>query len=130
MNQQRLAATALAASLSLVTFAEVKASDSRQPELAAASAESGKLARTIKWNPGHYMASYKVLYPDNTLADVQGELNDLRNQDAIVGYRVLIAWSALEDDEGKYTFAVLDDIFNHLKAAYGKPKHMVVVVVP
>jgi hypothetical protein len=46
------------------------------------------------------MASYKVLYPDNTLADVQGELNDLRNQDAIVGYRVLIAWSALEDDEG------------------------------
>jgi hypothetical protein len=120
MNRVRIAAAALVASLLLIAFAQVQAADT----------ESSKSARTIKWNPGHYMASYKVLYPDNTLADVQGELNDLRNQDAIVGYRVLIAWSALEDDEGKYTFSVLDDILNHLKTAYGKPKHMVVVVLP
>jgi hypothetical protein len=91
MNRVRIAAAALVASLLLIAFAQVQAADT----------ESSKSARTIKWNPGHYMASYKVLYPDNTLADVQGELNDLRNQDAIVGYRVLIAWSALEDDEGK-----------------------------
>jgi len=42
----------------------------------------------IKWNPGHYMASDTVLYAGDTIAKVQPEMNDLNNQDAMLGYRI------------------------------------------
>ena len=41
----------------------------------------------IKWNPGHYMASYGVVYGGKSTSFMQWEMNDLNNQDAIIGYR-------------------------------------------
>jgi hypothetical protein len=84
----------------------------------------------VKWNPGHYMASYTTLFPGDTLAKIQGELGDLAGWDNIVGYRALTTWGALEPAPGKYDFSTLDALLNHLRTAYSKPKHLVLVVLP
>ncbi len=81
---------------------------------------------SIKWTPGHYMASYQKIYPGDTMSKVQFEMDDLNNQDAILGYRLYITWGALEPTKGNYNFAVLDAILARLKTAYNKPKRMVV----
>jgi hypothetical protein len=81
---------------------------------------------SIKWNPGHYMASAAVLYRDRTLASVQSEMDDLNNQDAILGYRVWVTWGALEPTQGNYDFSVLDAVLARLKTAYNKPKRLVI----
>jgi hypothetical protein len=81
---------------------------------------------SIKWNPGHYMASDTVIYAGRTIAHVQSEMDDLNNQDAIVGYRAYVSWGALEPTQGNYDFSVLDAILTRLKTAYNKPKRLVV----
>jgi Beta-galactosidase len=85
---------------------------------------------TIKWNPGHYMASGSILYAGDTLTRISGEMADLNGWDQIRGYRVLTTWGALEPSKGKYDFTVLDQIMSRLKTSYGKPKQMVLVVLP
>ena len=90
----------------------------------APSPASGK----IKWNPGHYMASYGVVYGGRSADFMQGEADDLNNQDAIVGYRMLITWGALEPSEGNYDFSAIDSILKRLKTAYNKPKHLVIML--
>ena len=65
---------------------------------------------SIKWNPGHYMASDTVIYAGRTIAHVQSEMDDLNNQDGIVGYRAYVLWGALEPTQGNYDFSVLDAI--------------------
>lgn len=80
----------------------------------------------VKWNPGHYMSSDAVLMAGKTMSYVQGEMDDLNNQDAILGYRVYISWGALEPTMGKYDFSVLDAILARLKTAYNKPKRLVI----
>ncbi len=80
----------------------------------------------IKWNPGHYMASDAVLTAGRTIGYVQQEMDDLNNQDAILGYRVYITWGALEPTQGNYDFSVLDAILTRLKTAYNKPKRLVI----
>jgi len=65
---------------------------------------------SIKWNPGHYMASEGVLYHGGTLASLQSEMDDLNNQDAILGYRVWVTWGLLESTQGNYDFSVLDAV--------------------
>lgn len=70
----------------------------------------------IKWHPGHYMASYTVLGPGETISTIQGELNDLTTSVKtlglpIKGYRVLLEWSAVTDTvKGSYNWALLDSI--------------------
>jgi hypothetical protein len=81
---------------------------------------------SIKWNPGHYMASNTVLYPGKTLSYVQPEMDDLNHQDAILGYRAYVSWGALEPTQGNYDFSVLDSILARLKTGYNKPKHLVI----
>jgi hypothetical protein len=82
----------------------------------------------IKWNPGHYMASYGKILGSSTvsLAPLQPEMDDLNNQDAIVGYRIWITWGALERSQGVYDFSVLDAALARLKTAYNKPKHLII----
>ena len=80
----------------------------------------------VKWNPGHYMSSDAVLMAGKTMSYVQGEMDDLNNQDAILGYRVYISWGALEPTMGNYDFSVLDAILARLKTAYNKPKRLVI----
>src|ERR1700733_3965087 len=63
---------------------------------AAKPAGSVAAAGSIKWNPGHYMASDAVIYAGKTIAQVQSEMDDLNNQDAVVGYRAYVSWGALE----------------------------------
>lgn len=87
-------------------------------------------SHTIKWNPGHYMASDTVLGPGDTLSKVQSEMDDINGWDQILGYRVFISWAALEPTQGAYDFTLLDAILNRLKTQYNKPKRMVVVVLP
>jgi hypothetical protein len=89
----------------------------------------GPSSGKIKWNPGHYMASYGVVYGGGSTGFMQGEADDLNNQDAIVGYRMLIAWGALEPTEGNYDFSAIDSILKRLKTAYNKPKHLVIMLV-
>ncbi|HEX3848626.1 MAG TPA: hypothetical protein VHV81_14680, partial [Steroidobacteraceae bacterium] len=83
----------------------------------------------IKWNPGHYMASYGIVRGGGSSNFVRTEMDDLNNHDAILGYRMLITWSALEPTEGHYDFSVIDAALARLKTAYNKPKRLVVMVV-
>ena len=82
---------------------------------------------SIKWNPGHYMASYQVVKGgDSAMGGMTPEMNDLNNQDAIIGYRMFITWAAIEPSQGKYDFSVIDAVLARLKTAYNKPKHLVI----
>ncbi len=88
---------------------------------------SAAAAGTIKWNPGHYMASYSIVKRGGQVD--QSELNDVLNAPAqIVGFRVFFNWDALESDtQGAYTFSYLDSLIAQLKA---KNKRLVLVVLP
>jgi hypothetical protein len=81
---------------------------------------------SIKWNPGHYMASGTVLYGGRTISSIQSEMDDLNNQDAILGYRVWVTWGALETTQGNYDFSTLDAVLARLKTGYNKPKRLVI----
>ncbi len=91
---------------------------------------TGPTSGKIKWNPGHYMASYGVVYGGraNSYEFMQSEADGLNNQDAIVGYRMLITWGALEPSEGNYDFTAIDFILKRLKTAYNKPKRLVIML--
>ena len=81
---------------------------------------------SIKWNPGHYMASDGVMGAGRTLSYVQAEMDDLNNQDAVLGYRAWFTWGALEPTQGNYDFSVVDAMLARLKTAYNKPKRLVI----
>jgi hypothetical protein len=83
-------------------------------------------SHAIKWNPGHYMASNSVLFTGDSISKVQSEMDDLNNQDAILGYRMFITWGALEPTQGNYDFSTVDAILARLKTAYNKPKRLVI----
>jgi hypothetical protein len=90
-------------------------------------------SHTIKWHPGHYMASGGVLGPGQTIANSQFlpyELEALNNKDAILGYRLLITWAALEPTEGKYDFSQITEVLTYLKTKLNVPKRLVLVVLP
>ncbi len=82
----------------------------------------------IKWNPGHYMASNGVVYGGRSSSFVQSEMDDLNNEDAILGYRMFITWGALEPTQGNYDFSVIDAALTRLKTAYNKPKRLVIML--
>src|SRR5271156_1842532 len=88
----------------------------------AASSSASTAGGPIKWNPGHYMASYGVVYSSQSTAFMQTETNDLNNHDAIVGYRMAITWGAMEPTQGNYDFSAIDTTLQRLKTAYNKPK--------
>jgi hypothetical protein len=52
-------------------------------------------------------------------------MQDLNNQDAVIGYRAMFTWGALEPSQGTYDFSVIDAMLANLKTAYNKPKHLV-----
>jgi len=81
---------------------------------------------SIKWNPGHYMASDTKLTAGRTISTVQPEMDNLNNQNAILGYRVWVSWGALEPTQGNYNFATLDAVLARLKTAYNQPKRLVI----
>jgi hypothetical protein len=83
----------------------------------------------IKWNPGHYMASYGIVRGDGSSEFMRREMDDLNNQDAFLGYRMLITWGALEPTQDKYDFSVIDTALARLKTAYNKPKRLVIMLV-
>ena len=84
----------------------------------------------IKWNPGHYMASGTTLYGGSQIANVSSEMADLNGWDKILGYRILITWGAIETSKGVYDFTLLDAILSKLKTQYGKPKQLVIALLP
>jgi hypothetical protein len=89
---------------------------------------AGPTSGKIKWNPGHYMASYGIIYAGQSTSWMQWEMNDLNNQDAILGYRISISWSALEPTQGNYDFSTIDAVLAKLKTAYNKPKRLVIML--
>jgi hypothetical protein len=90
-----------------------------------AQASGGK----IKWNPGHYMASYGIVTGGGSSGFVAGEMDDLNNHDNILGYRMLISWGAIEPTQGNYDFSVIDTALARLKTHYNKPKRLVIMLV-
>jgi len=73
------------------------------------------------------MASYTVIYGGSQgISFLQPEMNDLNNQDAIIGYRIFITWGELEPTPGNYDFSEIDAILAQLQTAYNKPKHLVI----
>ncbi len=72
------------------------------------------------------MASYTVIHPGDSISKVSAELDDLNNQDAIVGYRMFITWGALEPTPGNYDFSTVDAILARLKTAYNRPKQLTI----
>lgn len=87
-------------------------------------------AGPIKWNPGHYMASNSVIFAGQSISRIQGEMDQLSGWENIQGYRVFTTWGALEPQENHYDFSTTDAIMARLKTKYGKPRHMVLVVLP
>jgi hypothetical protein len=85
---------------------------------------------SIKWNPGHYMASDSILAGSDTLSKFSSEMDDLNGYDNILGYRLFVTWGALETSKGQYNFSVLDSILNRLQTQYNKPKHLVIALMP
>ncbi len=115
-------------------------SDAPRPAVDAAVSPPSD-AGAIKWNPGHYMASYGIVGPgDPTFAGhnswVPSEVAAIDNQDAFVGYRSLITWGTLEPTESvatdlsDYDFTVIDNLLVQLKTKLNAPKHLVLVVMP
>jgi hypothetical protein len=94
----------------------------------ASTSTSAPSSGHIKWNPGHYMASYGVVYGGGSTSFMKTEMNDLNNQDAMVGYRMEITWGALEPTQGNYDFSAIDAVLANLKTAYNKPKHLVIML--
>jgi len=88
----------------------------------------GSGSHTIKWNPGHYMGSNTVLHAPASIGRVQSEMDDINNQDAILGYRIFITWGALEPTQGNYDFSTVDAILNRLTTAYNKPKRLAMML--
>ncbi len=84
----------------------------------------------LKWNPGHYMASESVLRGSDDLSKLNQEMNALKGHPAIVGYRVLTTWGAIEKSRGQYDFSLLDQVMKTLKTGLDTPKHLVVVILP
>jgi hypothetical protein len=74
------------------------------------------------------MASAGVAYGGKATAFMQGEMDDLNNRDAILGYRMFITWGALEPTQGNYDFSTIDAALARLQSAYNKPKHLVVML--
>jgi hypothetical protein len=95
-------------------------------------------SHSIKWNPGHYLASNAILGPGGSfIAQPAGtwnqflsELSHLNNQDNVVGYAALVYWSALEPSQDKYDFSQISALLNYLKTHFNKPKHLVLIVLP
>lgn len=81
---------------------------------------------SIKWNPGHYMASDGVMSAGKPLSYIQSEMDDLNNQDNVLGYRAWFTWGALEPTQGNYDFSTVDAVLARLKTAYNKPKRLVI----
>jgi hypothetical protein len=75
------------------------------------------------------MASYGIVRGGRSSSFVSGEMDDLDNRDYILGYRMLITWSALEPTKDKYDFSVIDAALARLKTHYNKPKRLVVMVI-
>jgi hypothetical protein len=86
----------------------------------------GAPAGSIKWNPGHYMASDAAMSAGKTLSYVQSEMDDLNNQDGVLGYRAWFTWGALEPTQGNYDFSVVDALLARLKTSYNNPKRLVI----
>jgi hypothetical protein len=74
------------------------------------------------------MASYGVVSGGGSSSFIKGETDDLNNQDAVVGYRMLITWGALEPTQGNYDFSAIDATLQRLKTSYNKPKHLVIML--
>jgi hypothetical protein len=95
-------------------------------------------SHSIKWNPGHYLASNGILrpggqftvQPPGTWNQFLTEVGHLNNQDNVVGYSAYVYWSALEPSQDKYDFSQIAALLNYLKTHFNKPKHLVLVVMP
>ena len=102
------------------------------------SVQAASGSHSIKWNPGHYMASNNILSPGGQfIAQPAGtwnpflaEVNQLNNQDNVVGYTALVYWSALEPSQDKYDFSQISALLSYLKTHFNKSKHLVLVVLP
>lgn len=105
---------------------------------ASCSVEVASAGHSIKWNPGHYMASNAILGPGGTFTSQPpgtwnqflSELNQLNNQDNVVGYSAFVYWSALEPSQDNYDFSQVSALLSYLKTHFNKPKHLVLVVLP
>ena len=105
---------------------------------ASCSVQVASGSHSIKWNPGHYLASNAILgpggqftvQPPGTWNQYLAELSHLDNQDNVVGYSAFVYWSALEPSQDKYDFSQISALLNYLKTHFNKPKHLVLVVMP
>jgi hypothetical protein len=105
---------------------------------ASCSVQVASGGHSIKWNPGHYMGSNAILQPGGrfiaqtagTYNQFQSEVNQLNNQDNLVGYVAQVYWSALEPSQDKYDFSQISALLSYLKTHFNKPKHLVLVVLP
>lgn len=105
---------------------------------ASCSVQVASGSHSIKWNPGHYLATNGILGPGGTFTSQPAgtfnqfvsELSNLNNQDNVVGYSALVYWSALEPSQDKYDFSQISALLTYLRTHFNKPKHLVLVVMP
>ena len=105
---------------------------------ASCSVQVASGSHSIKWNPGHYLATNGILkpgaqftvQPPGTWNQFLSELGQLDKQDNVVGYSAYVYWSALEPSQDKYDFSQISALLSYLKTHFNKPKHLVLVVMP
>jgi len=122
MKMIRAFGVSTAAAVALLVLATAVSANTTSPVVTPVGAH-------IKWNPGHYMASYGIVRGGGSSSFVAGEMDDLNNRDYMLGYRMLITWAALEPTKGHYDFSVIDAALARLKTRYNKPKRLVVMVI-
>lgn len=105
---------------------------------ASCSVQVASTGHSIKWNPGHYLASNGILKPGGQFTTQPAgtwnpfltELSQLNNQDNVVGYSAYVYWSALEPAQDKYDFSQVSALLSYLRTHFNKPKHLVLIVMP
>src|SRR5579872_217737 len=105
---------------------------------ASCSVQVASASHSIKWNPGHYLAANTIVrpggsftvQPSGTWNESLAELNQLNNQDNVVGFSAYIYWAALEPSEDNYDFSQISALLNYLRTHFNKQKHLVLVVLP
>jgi hypothetical protein len=91
---------------------------------------NGSLNGSIKWHPGHYMASNSIHRVGTAVTDIQFELDAVGAAPKVMGWRGIYTWAALEPTKGQYDFSTVDAELAILKTQYKATKRLGMVIWP
>lgn len=90
-------------------------------EETAPSNDTFAATKTIKWNPGHYLAINNS-YLDFSKTPAKGRATDIKGSNAFTGIKAFWTWSDLEPSEGVYDFSAIFAHLNEFRTWSPQPK--------